>query len=178
MADEIGSANRTGLVDVHRCQRFWMREIMLDQHRGTCERSSRARTAKARVDSARPRRNLDALYERDALAWYVDKACASARFRLEHAKIRRRHQLVGALDDFAPIGRARIEDYRAHAPSSLAVSARRWHWPAPASCSQIAIESKMPASALPWVRRSTTRQCARDPTDMKTETLLPCRQRT
>src|ERR1700719_2566820 len=163
-AHEIGRPNRAGLVDIHRRQRFRMREAMLREHRGAGERSPGARSAKSRVDSAHPRRNLDAFYERWPGAGQVNESCAGAGFRLEHAEIRRRHQLVGALDEFAPLWRARIEDYRAHARSSLAVSMRRWHWPAQKRRSQISIASKMPASALPWARRSTRRRYARDAT--------------
>src|SRR5208283_4384265 len=65
---------------------------------------------------------LDALYESGACAGNVDESCARARLGLEHAEVRRRHKLVGALDDSAPIGRSRIEDDSAHARFSLAVS--------------------------------------------------------
>ena len=121
-ADEVGRSNRAGLVHVHRGERFRMREAVRFEHRGAGERSPGARAADSRVDAAAPRRDFDALYERGARAGDVNESCARPGFSLEHAKIRRRHQLVGALDDGAPFGRARIEDYGAHARSSLALS--------------------------------------------------------
>src|SRR5208337_5356195 len=80
------------------------------------------RAADSRVDAAAPRWNFDALYERGPRTGEVKETCARTSFSLEHPKLRRRHQLVGALDHRAPFGRARIEDYGAHARSSLALS--------------------------------------------------------
>src|SRR5580704_7589310 len=99
-----------------------MREAILLEHRGAGERSPGARAADSRVDAAAPRRNFDALYERRSRTGEINESCARPGFSLEHPKIWRRHQLVGALDHRTPFGRARIEDYCAHARSSLALS--------------------------------------------------------
>src|SRR5271166_3144485 len=93
-ADEIRGANRTGLVQIHGSQRFWMREATSLQHSGARERSPGARAANSGIDAEDPGGNFDALYERRLGSGQLDESCARPRFSFEHAKAWRRHKFV------------------------------------------------------------------------------------
>src|SRR5208337_1289918 len=147
--DEKGRSNRARIVQIHGRQRFRMREAVRVEHRGARERSRGARSAHSRIDTAAPRGDLDAFYERGPGAGDVDETRPRPRFRLEHPKIRRRHQFVGALDYRAPLRRTRIENYRAHARSSLALSRADGIGDAPGR--------RESASLLPLTRRPATK---------------------